>query len=501
MTRPKIRVLFARNPPDAFDNCNTFPTMQPYMQCPFPGWCVEIIKQLADYLNYDIEPVIANTRVGELNWGMYDRKTGLWDGALGFLSNGSVDTLCLFYQRTTSRAQHFDYSYPIMNVRPNYIVHSTKNYLASNIWNAFTPYDNYIWITILVFLIVQIAFLLFVARTEVEMKKRTSIDVPEIIWDLFRLQLYQPFQVDFWTLGGKNFMEIEEMISCRLFLDMYQNVLLSALLTPTDQRPFSDPEQLVSLVAANKYSLITNYHGNWYFEELETSNNSHFRRLREATLRNKVKIVSTVEEALDYVEKGNYIFPIQQDGIAALYAHDRCNLEAVPNEVTEKSSHLMFRKNSELLGLFNHAIVMNLDFVRRTFLKYFELKFKISRKTRHCADVKGDNNRKPLDMPSLFGVVVVCVAGLVLSLVAFAAEFYVSWQHRMIRLRIRTRRAMAEPLHLMALAQFGTTAIYKKTHNQIHPSDSTKLIGEAVCVLSAKKSKRLSLTEDSKVDR
>ncbi|KAI6200134.1 Elp3 domain-containing protein [Aphelenchoides besseyi] len=116
MTRPKIRVLFARNPPDAFDNCNTFPTMQPYMQCPFPGWCVEIIKQLADYLNYDIEPVIANTRVGELNWGMYDPKTGLWDGALGFLSNGSVDTLCLFYQRTTSRVQHFDYSYPIMNV-------------------------------------------------------------------------------------------------------------------------------------------------------------------------------------------------------------------------------------------------------------------------------------------------------------------------------------------------------------------------------------------------
>ncbi|KAI6200133.1 hypothetical protein M3Y96_00700700 [Aphelenchoides besseyi] len=289
---------------------------------------------------------------------------------------------------------------------------------------------------------------------------------------------------------------------------MYQNVLLSALLTPTDQRPFSDPEQLVSLVAANKYSLITNYHGNWYvsptemtstsdrryFEELETSNNSHFRRLREATLRNKVKIVSTVEEALDYVEKGNYIFPIQQD--AALYADERCNLEAVPNEVTEKSSHLMFRKNSEFLGLFNHAIIMNLDFVRRTFLKYFELKFKISRKTRHCEDVNRDNNRKPLDMPSLFGVVVVCVAGLVLSLIAFAAEFYVSWQHRMIRLRLKTRRAMAEPLHLMALAQFGTIAIYKKSHNQIHPSDSTKLIGEAVCVLSAKKSKRLSLSQE-----
>jgi len=38
----KIRILFARNPPDAFDECRHFPTLKPSVECPFPGWCVEV---------------------------------------------------------------------------------------------------------------------------------------------------------------------------------------------------------------------------------------------------------------------------------------------------------------------------------------------------------------------------------------------------------------------------------------------------------------------------
>jgi len=40
----RIRVLFAHNPPEAFDNCRRFPTMNPSMECPFPGYCVEVFS-------------------------------------------------------------------------------------------------------------------------------------------------------------------------------------------------------------------------------------------------------------------------------------------------------------------------------------------------------------------------------------------------------------------------------------------------------------------------
>jgi hypothetical protein len=65
----KIKILFARNPPDAFDECRYFPTTNPTVTCPFPGWCVEIITYLAEYLNLEIEPHVLYNRIGELNWG------------------------------------------------------------------------------------------------------------------------------------------------------------------------------------------------------------------------------------------------------------------------------------------------------------------------------------------------------------------------------------------------------------------------------------------------
>ncbi|KAI6189603.1 PBPb domain-containing protein [Aphelenchoides bicaudatus] len=442
MSRQKLRVVFARNPPDAFDNCHEFPTYQPYLQCPFPGWCIE-----------------ANGQIGQLNWGTYDPKDKKWSGVLGYLSNNTADTACLFYQRTDLRAQFFNFSYPIINVSPNYVVHSRQSYLASNIWNAFTPYEGRIWTCILIFLILQIAYLVFVAKIETGMGRRAYVKIPEMIWNLFRLQLYQPFQVDFYTLGGNLTILMFSLLQCRLFLDMYQNVLLSALLKSSNSQPFNSADELLDLIGQNSYKLITNYYGNWYFEELETSNNTHFRKLREAIKKNSVRVVKTVDEALKEVATGRFIFPIQEDSLAAFYAAERCDLAHVPNKFSEKSSHFVFRQNSELLDPFNKAITNNLDFVRRTFDKYFRHNFKISKRTVDCSTNKAKEQNTSLGIISLFGVIAVCVVGLIFSLIAFASEFYISWQHKMIRLRFQARRAIMDPLNLMAIANFSTSRI------------------------------------------
>lgn len=63
------------------------------------------------------------------------------------------------------------------------------------------------------------------------------------------------------------------------------------------------------------------------------------------------------------------------------------------------------------------------------------------------------------DITSLFGIIVICAGGLILSLIAFAAEFYISWQHKMIRLRLQARRAVMDPLNLMSIANFSTSRI------------------------------------------
>jgi hypothetical protein len=121
-----------------------------------------------------------------------------------------------------------------------------------------------------------------------------------------------------------------------------------------------------------------------YFEELKTSNHPHFKKLREATKHNKVKIVSSVEEGLNLVSTGNYIFPIQEDSLAAYSAKERCDLTYVSNAITMKSAHFVFRQNSTFIEPFNKAIRSNLGFVRRTFEKYFKNNFKTTKKRKKC---------------------------------------------------------------------------------------------------------------------
>uniref|UniRef100_A0A915DR92 Ionotropic glutamate receptor L-glutamate and glycine-binding domain-containing protein n=1 Tax=Ditylenchus dipsaci TaxID=166011 RepID=A0A915DR92_9BILA len=87
----QIRVVFGRNPPDAFDTCREFPTLTPSIDCPFPGWMAEIVKMLADYLKLEIIPVVLDDNIGDINWGYNDN--GSWTGVLGMIKAGEADTM------------------------------------------------------------------------------------------------------------------------------------------------------------------------------------------------------------------------------------------------------------------------------------------------------------------------------------------------------------------------------------------------------------------------
>uniref|UniRef100_A0A915LKF3 Ionotropic receptor n=1 Tax=Meloidogyne javanica TaxID=6303 RepID=A0A915LKF3_MELJA len=440
----KIRILFARNPPDAFDECRHFPTLKPSVECPFPGWCVEIISYLTEYLKLKIEPFILNNQIGELNWGSHEN--GTWNGVLGFIQNNTVDTACLFFQRTQLRAEHFSFSYPITNVKPTYVVHSQHD--EWNIWNAFMPYSPSTWFSMGVMLILQ-------------------------------------------TL----------IMQCRLLLDMYQTLLLSALLQPVADNPFRDAREMVRLIGSQRFKLITNYIGNWYFEELHNSNVSHYRSLRLAIAQNPIHIASTVPKALDKVLKGGYIYPIQEDSIGMQMAKERCGagLVFVSEGMPEVSSHLIFRHDSRFVKLFERSIIMNLDFVRRTFKKYFHSNFKLTKENfdnnyltknlterigHHCKEESSFSSYlnhkgrwhfgingielKPLDFGSMFGVMLVALLGLLLSFLAFCAEIYYNRKKKRLMFRLRMRRALAEQAHLTASAQvFVKQSVQTKIGNRL----------------------------------
>lgn len=44
LQRDRLRVVFGRNPPDAYPNCRKFPVLNPSVECPYPGFTTEIIS-------------------------------------------------------------------------------------------------------------------------------------------------------------------------------------------------------------------------------------------------------------------------------------------------------------------------------------------------------------------------------------------------------------------------------------------------------------------------
>lgn len=86
-------------------------------------------------------------------------------------------------------------------------------------------------------------------------------------------------------------------------------------------------------------------------------------------MNNHVRNVHSVERALDLVQSENFIYPTQQDSLAALMAKQRCNLIFVSKNLPEISTHLIFKNHSTFVPKVNNAIAMSSDFIRRTFKK------------------------------------------------------------------------------------------------------------------------------------
>lgn len=125
------------------------------------------------------------------------------------------------------------------------------------------------------------------------------------------------------------------------FMNLYQVLILSYLLIPTDNNPFETVEQMAALIATGHYHLVTNDNQSWYecshhfhhiyclffryFDTIRESPTAAYVQLRSALASNPIVSTTTIDEALDYVDRGNYIFPSQVDSYSLYLSKKRCN--------------------------------------------------------------------------------------------------------------------------------------------------------------------------------
>uniref|UniRef100_A0A8R1DN11 PBPb domain-containing protein n=1 Tax=Caenorhabditis japonica TaxID=281687 RepID=A0A8R1DN11_CAEJA len=433
--RRKLRVVFGRNPPDAFANCPIFPTLDVILQCPFPGWTIEVLKMITDILKWDIEPIVTSSPVGGLDWGSMT-KNGSWTGVLGYLQNGTADAVALLYQKTDLRNDYFEFSYPVTNVQPVFVVRKKRETLGSVLWNAFKPFTY------------------------------------EVFWHVVQLQLDEKSDdMLFYTLAGNIVLFVFALLQAGILIDLYKGMLLTSLITSSGSDPFANADEMIKLIASKKYHLTTNYLGNWYFDDLENSDQAHFVKLRAATSSNPVVTASSVSAALDLVDTGKYIYPIQQDSLAMQMSKERCNYVYVSEGMPQVSSFFVFSKNFSGMADFNRQTIMSQVFVQRTFNKYFTDGFKLGNIPKcDTSEEEQSEAPKPLELDSVIGVFTIGAIGLGASIVVFIVEIYHYWHMRVLARRARMRDPW-NVRHLARIAQLHFT-----TSEQYNDIDVMRLI-------------------------
>uniref|UniRef100_A0A914H292 Uncharacterized protein n=1 Tax=Globodera rostochiensis TaxID=31243 RepID=A0A914H292_GLORO len=470
-----IRIIFAKNPPDAFTTCNSFPVLIPSMDCPFPGWLVEVVKMLADYLSFQIDPIIIQSEIGNVNWGHND--SGNWTGILGILQQGMADTVCTLYPFTEQKARFFNFSHPVTSVRDLYIAKPKRKSISLVLWNAFLPYEPKLWMLLFLSLVIQCGLASLVCNIEYRLNLRSTYSPLEKLWHYLRLQIHQATEIHtpFHLQSGNLAFLFYALIQATLFTQLYTAVLLSALIRGQNPNPWDSYKEMVHLVRDGTYSLVMDKHhlhkDNSFYETLSYYTNlSQLRNLADAIKNNPIIVVENVSQSLDYVEKGGFILPTKQFSLAYQMSKERCDFFYFEDDNNQIPTFFLFSRHSKLLREWNRAIQNNQAFIRRTYEKYFFNSFNtgnVPRCKRTTADDKlewygGRSNAArdaslSLDIVSTFGIFLIVLIGFTIALLAFVCELLVDAKARRFHRKWHIRHALvftaSNPTHLMAIAR------------------------------------------------
>uniref|UniRef100_A0A183BI43 Lig_chan-Glu_bd domain-containing protein n=1 Tax=Globodera pallida TaxID=36090 RepID=A0A183BI43_GLOPA len=173
MEKRTIKVGFVKYPPAVFNSCSHFPELASRRKCPFPGHCVEFLRFVAEILNLTVEPIVLSQHKVDIDVGSRGAD-GQWHGVLGAIANGTVDTGCLFYQKTPPRIHDFDYTLPIYSTLSRIAIRDRNSSPLADMWRLFQPFAVGTWIAIAMFLALHT--LAFMAIGKMELMAKFGID-------------------------------------------------------------------------------------------------------------------------------------------------------------------------------------------------------------------------------------------------------------------------------------------------------------------------------------
>ncbi|GMT21328.1 hypothetical protein PFISCL1PPCAC_12625, partial [Pristionchus fissidentatus] len=302
-------------------SCPHYPQFAPTINCPYPGWCLEIINVLVRSGNIPHEYVVDRNKSEYVDWGR-QLDDDSFSGILGRIHSGEVDFACLFYQKS---------------IRPTFVVREVPVTIWSLIFNCLKPYDTWVWIAMLAALILQNF-----------RKCKFRYSQFQFAWDVFE-QMFN---------GGKLTRLLFFIFQVGLLKGMYTALLLTALITPNNLAPIKSQNDAVRLIKSGAYKLISDK-SQWFAQEIEKSSEAMFIDLREATSTNPIASFLVFNSQIFSRARKSVEGPFQSDSNTLIAVAETCFTFVFSQGLPFRSAHFLVRKGSPWLDSINMEIARN----------------------------------------------------------------------------------------------------------------------------------------------
>ncbi|GMS87457.1 hypothetical protein PENTCL1PPCAC_9632, partial [Pristionchus entomophagus] len=211
---------------------------------------------------------------------------------VGFKKTRVILSVCSLYEKSELRSAHFDYSIPVTEITPVFVVREYPITLVSLLLNCLNPFQGWVWICIVAGLIIHMSLWPLLARTEIGLDLRSATHrYGDSVWAVFNDWL-NGGDHQFILFSGKLLRLIFSVFQRGLLPGIYTGALLAALLAPSDNSPLKSQSDALRLLSTGSYKLIVDK-AMWFYQEIVASSDPFFVGLREATRNNNIAITGS----------------------------------------------------------------------------------------------------------------------------------------------------------------------------------------------------------------
>jgi hypothetical protein len=284
-------------------------------------------------------------------------------GLANLTDSGYIDTAAMFWIQNTLREKYFTFSHPFEYSQGVFIVAKGEDITSWDyIVQSVKHVEPELLVLLTVTLVVLIGMILIYDRLIKRQPRRRTI------WEYLRYIVacgdIEAEEFDEGTFSGTVlFMMLS--ISLVILSGQYTSQLLSNMLLPVQvKQRFDDVPELAGLLAQSSLILATNVKNSWFLIQLEQSNDTSFRLLREAVTYSEedTAIFEVFEEgaAQRIINEQLVYFCSTIERCSPLIEQDKaCQLEVIRlHEFPSVPIAFMFRKTfpSQYMHEFNEAL-------------------------------------------------------------------------------------------------------------------------------------------------